>query len=194
LENLIIDIEQIEEPRQLEERSLSKAFLKEVLADAPAYEPAEQAELSVHLTRVGDTDVFLEGSTTMHLKSECRRCLTEVRSEFPVVFSMNLFARKKPEPAPTARRGRKGEKPKEAEVELIDETEMDEDFFDGDEIDLAPILREQLLLGLPPIEPLCKDDCKGLCTTCGEDLNVKDCGHSQKPIDPRWTGLKDLKL
>ena len=44
-------------------------------------------------------------------------------------------------------------------------------------IDLAPLVREYLLLEIP-ISPVCKADCKGLCPECGEDLNLTVCEHS----------------
>jgi uncharacterized protein len=47
-------------------------------------------------------------------------------------------------------------------------------------IDLSPLVREYLLLSVP-LSPLCKPDCKGLCTICGADLNVEPCDH-QKPV------------
>lgn len=43
-------------------------------------------------------------------------------------------------------------------------------------IDLAPVLREEMLLAFP-ISPLCRPDCKGLCPTCGENLNETICEH-----------------
>jgi len=43
-------------------------------------------------------------------------------------------------------------------------------------VDLDPLVREYLLLEIP-ISPLCRPDCKGLCTVCGEDLNVTRCEH-----------------
>jgi uncharacterized protein len=58
-------------------------------------------------------------------------------------------------------------------------------------IDFAPILREYALLEYP-IKPLCKPDCMGLCIECGQDLNVKDCGHSQSDEDSPFSVLKDL--
>ena len=58
-------------------------------------------------------------------------------------------------------------------------------------IDLAPLLREYALLEVP-IKALCKPDCKGLCIECGQDLNVKDCGHSQGNEDSPFAALKDL--
>ena len=58
-------------------------------------------------------------------------------------------------------------------------------------IDLAPLLREYALLELP-IQPICKTDCKGLCPTCGENLNKMDCGHRQDGDDSPFSVLKEL--
>jgi uncharacterized protein len=58
-------------------------------------------------------------------------------------------------------------------------------------IDFAPVLREYALLEIP-IKALCKPDCKGLCIECGQDLNVKDCGHSQQTDDSPFGVLKKL--
>jgi uncharacterized protein len=58
-------------------------------------------------------------------------------------------------------------------------------------IDLTPIIRDYTVLDIP-IGQACKPDCKGLCPTCGADLNNEDCGHRQERIDPRLEGLKAL--
>src|SRR5574338_520950 len=57
--------------------------------------------------------------------------------------------------------------------------------------DLAPLIREYALLEIP-IKPLHDPECKGLCIECGQDLNVKDCGHSQESDDSPFATLKDL--
>jgi len=71
----------------------------------------------------------------------------------------------------------------------------------GDRVDLAPLVTEALLLNLP-LAPLCRDDCAGLCPTCGADRNVGpggpnaevgDCGCDPNPPDPRWAALDVLK-
>ena len=59
------------------------------------------------------------------------------------------------------------------------------------QLELAPILREYALLELP-IKPLCKPDCLGLCMECGQDLNIKDCGHNQGDEDSPFSVLKKL--
>jgi len=58
-------------------------------------------------------------------------------------------------------------------------------------IDLTPLLRDYAILDIP-IRQVCREDCKGLCQSCGQNLNEKDCGHRQETIDPRLAGLKDL--
>ena len=62
---------------------------------------------------------------------------------------------------------------------------------DNGHIDFTPVLREYALIEVP-IKALCRPDCKGLCIECGQDLNVKDCGHSQETNDSPFAALKDL--
>ena len=58
-------------------------------------------------------------------------------------------------------------------------------------IDLAQLLREYALLEVP-ISPLHSPDCKGLCPVCGQDLNIRDCGHRQDEDDSPFVKPKDL--
>ncbi len=58
-------------------------------------------------------------------------------------------------------------------------------------IDLAPLLREYALLEVP-INPLHDPNCKGLCPVCGQDLNVRDCGHRPDDSDSPFANIKDL--
>ncbi len=55
------------------------------------------------------------------------------------------------------------------------------------------MVREQLVLSLPA-DPVCREDCQGLCTVCGANLNERDCGCDRHVPDPRWAGLKNIKL
>lgn len=59
------------------------------------------------------------------------------------------------------------------------------------QIDLAPLLREYALLEIP-ISPIHDPECKGLCIECGQDLNIKDCGHDQHPDESPFSVLKNL--
>jgi uncharacterized protein len=59
------------------------------------------------------------------------------------------------------------------------------------EVDVAGPARDELALGLPPV-PLCKEDCLGLCPTCGTDLNSDPCGGHGEDSDSPFAALKDL--
>ena len=60
-----------------------------------------------------------------------------------------------------------------------------------DELDLGPLVRDAVVLELP-LAPLCRDDCRGLCPTCGVDRNQDEC-HCVAPRDPRWANLDVLR-
>ncbi len=60
------------------------------------------------------------------------------------------------------------------------------------DIDLLPYVRETLILSIP-FKKLCSEDCKGLCITCGADLNHEACTCKNEEPDPRWEKLKEFK-
>lgn len=61
-----------------------------------------------------------------------------------------------------------------------------------DTVDLEPLAREALTLDLP-LAPLCREDCRGLCPTCGADLNLGDCDCPPAQADSRWAALDVLR-
>jgi uncharacterized protein len=65
--------------------------------------------------------------------------------------------------------------------------------YQGDEIDLTPLIREQVLLGLTA-RPLCREDCRGLCPRCGINLNEQSCDCTAATPDPRLAVLRTLKV
>jgi uncharacterized protein len=77
-----------------------------------------------------------------------------------------------------------------------DEQEENADRFrqgrQGLELDLAAVLWEQFVLGLP-IKPLCAEDCRGICPQCGMNLNKGDCGCAHTSLDPRLEVLRRLQ-
>ncbi|MBD0373934.1 MAG: DUF177 domain-containing protein [Pyrinomonadaceae bacterium] len=79
----------------------------------------------------------------------------------------------------------------ESAAELT-EDEMEFSVFEGDELDIEDLVREQVLLSIPG-RLLCSEHCRGLCPHCGTDLNSAECGCEQQETDPRWSGLSALK-
>jgi DUF177 domain-containing protein len=67
-------------------------------------------------------------------------------------------------------------------------------YVQGDELDLAAWTRDALVLELPT-QIVCSEDCKGICAVCGENLNTAGPDHHhEKPRDPRWAKLSELRL
>jgi uncharacterized protein len=60
--------------------------------------------------------------------------------------------------------------------------------IEGEQLDLAPLIRDTVVLTLP-LSPTCTPDCAGLCANCGERLDDLPPDHSHEVVDPRWAGL-----
>ncbi|MDZ4806600.1 MAG: DUF177 domain-containing protein [Candidatus Eisenbacteria bacterium] len=65
-------------------------------------------------------------------------------------------------------------------------------YHDGVSVDLTNPIREAIILA-EPMNPVCREDCKGLCAGCGADLNTESCRCGEPEPDPRWTALGQLK-
>ncbi len=75
---------------------------------------------------------------------------------------------------------------------LNDEEDLEDDIvIEGDELDLDELIYSDIIL-LTPTKFLCKEDCKGLCPTCGKNLNEGDCACAKQQTDPRLEALRQL--
>lgn len=110
--------------------------------------------------------VLVHGTVETPWRSQCRRCLADVAGT--AVSAVDELFQQRPQ--------------HQDAVEIT-----------GDQIDLAPVVREYVLLDLPDA-PLCKDDCAGICPTCGIDRNAATCDCEVAATDPRWSALEDLQL
>jgi len=74
----------------------------------------------------------------------------------------------------------------------ISTSETEIGYYQKSGLVLEEIVREQVLLSIPA-RTLCRQDCKGLCPRCGQNLNSGTCACETVPADPRWTALSDLR-
>ena len=79
-----------------------------------------------------------------------------------------------------------------SELYQVHPTSEDAFTFDGEQLDLGPMVRELVLMELPSA-PLCRSDCAGICARCGADRNLVPCECQPDPVDPRWAGLEALR-
>jgi uncharacterized protein len=84
---------------------------------------------------------------------------------------------------------------REVDQSSAEDSELHSPYVRDDELDIGRWAHDAVMLALPT-RILCRPDCLGLCADCGESLNDADpADHEhEKPIDPRWSALKDLKL
>jgi uncharacterized protein len=72
--------------------------------------------------------------------------------------------------------------------------ELESPYLEEQQLDLKGWARDALVLALP-VQILCRDECKGLCAICGENLNEAGPEHRhEREPDPRWAALRELKL
>ncbi|MET8974050.1 YceD family protein [Streptomyces sp. NPDC004539] len=136
-------------------------------------------ELELRLESVME-GVLVTGTVRAQAEGECVRCLEPVELELDAEFQ-EMFS------YPDAdERGR----PKKAEPD--DDAEDDEDrlFIEDGLFDLEPVLRDAVVLALP-MQPVCREDCQGLCSECGVRL-ADDPGHRHDAVDIRWAALQEL--
>ena len=152
------------------EVSLSVPAPADLGIDVLRVREGEPVEIDLRLEAVLE-GVLVTGSAQADLSGECARCLEPISDTIEVRFQ-ELFLYDDDQ----------------ALSEEDDEVSMLED----DLLDLEPLLRDAVVLALP-FQPLCRDDCPGLCTECGARL-ADDPDHTHEAaIDPRWASLATLQ-
>jgi len=127
--------------------------------------------------RAGD-EIRIHGSLTTPLECPCSRCLEPAGVQ--IIKPFDLFFRERDEAMFD-----------EDEVEL-DEEDTRTSFFTGTKLAIGDILREQVMLALP-MKVLCRVDCKGLCPTCGTNLNFGVCSCPKEQFRPHMDDLAEIK-
>ena len=122
-------------------------------------------------------DIRLSGELATSLELPCARCLDAVVKD--VQRSFDLLYR----PLGT-----------DAGNEELSVTaaEAEVGYYQGEGVLLEDVLREQVLLAVP-LKVLCREDCKGLCPTCGKNRNSEPCSCAPPLGDPRWSALKEIR-
>jgi uncharacterized protein len=176
--------------------------MKEYQLDLEILEPIGVPLISVPAGDVIEIDLRLESVTEGVLlsadlyalaKGECIRCLDAV--EITVERKIQELYRYEPGKENSKKGDKKGKRKamrsNQASEEDIDLEEDDELWMDGNEMDLEPPIRDAIVLDLP-VNPLCSEDCLGLCPNCGQKWADLPDDHQHEAIDARWAGLAGL--
>jgi uncharacterized protein len=130
---------------------------------------------AVHVHRSG-RGLLIDGTFSGEVQLLCGRCLEPFRFETQDRFQVYCEL---PTPAQTA------------EEHGLADDELDVTYLEEGRINTEHLLRENILLSLP-VQPLCHEDCRGLCPRCGANLNLEACGCTETRGDPRLTVLRKL--
>ncbi|MFQ5788358.1 MAG: DUF177 domain-containing protein [Thermodesulfobacteriota bacterium] len=125
----------------------------------------------LHVSKVLE-EINVRGIINFSIRSSCARCLVQVESVIEPEINLVLTPDRVP-----------GE----------EEDNVDYETYIGDEIDLSNYLREIIVISIP-VKILCVEECRGLCSKCGTNLNIDSCSCEDDWIDPRLSVLRNLKL
>ncbi|MFQ5596954.1 MAG: DUF177 domain-containing protein [Nitrospiria bacterium] len=133
----------------------------------------QKVHVELDLTKQGEGEVYARGSLSTMAAFECSRCLQgfshPLCSDFHLVYVPRSGALSEGEP--------------DLSIDALDLV-----FYDGDQIDFDNDLVAQLHLCVP-MNPVCRPDCRGLCSQCGEDLNLRRCTCRNDSTDLHWSDL-----
>jgi len=133
----------------------------------------EPTNVKLVIQKVKD-EYYCHGEATVKVEAECSRCLEmfdlELNGELNFVV-----------------------KTEQGEAILSSDANLEVIYVDSHEpvIELHEPIRQSLMLSIP-IKPICSTECRGLCPSCGANLNEGNCDCTGKEVDERWEGLRDL--
>ncbi|MDO4977445.1 MAG: DUF177 domain-containing protein [Eubacteriales bacterium] len=133
-----------------------------------SYKVAYKEPFTLHVAKNNDK-VHITGKTVLDLFIPCDRCLDDVKNHFHIEIDYDVIPNKEP-----------------------DGIEDDEQsFMDGCILDVDKLITNEIVVALPS-KVLCKEDCRGLCTICGTNLNHKECSCDRHVADPRMAAIQDI--
>ena len=135
------------------------------------FKVAEKSDAHIMVKHVKGRELLITGTARVTLEIPCDRCLESVREEFLLDFVKNVDL----------------DVPDEEQKDDLDE----KNYIDGYNLDVDKLLYNEILIGWP-MKILCSETCKGICNTCGQNLNKGTCGCEDTSLDPRMSVIRDV--
>lgn len=178
---MLFDIKEIGDEGLSLNLPVTAAWLAAECPDLDAVPTGGALRVRGQLLLSGD-DVFLRGTLRGVLETTCSRCLE--KAKVPLDIPLNVTFRPRDE-------GKDATDDDDEE----EEEDLDVALYDGDEVNLAPEIRDQIFLTFP-LKALCREDCLGLCSVCGGNRNQTPCdceSHQAASRTPLAAALQKLK-
>ena len=122
-------------------------------------------------------DIRIAGDLQTRFELSCARCLEPITQDIARKFDL-LY---RPQGSDAGK-----------EEMSVTAAEAEVSYYQGEGLLLEDVLREQVLLAVP-LKAICREDCRGLCSHCGQNLNQRQCACAEPVEDPRWEALKDIR-
>ena len=135
------------------------------------YPILEKTPVELEITNTGNKVLELKGIGSVTVGIPCDRCLEQVAVKIPYEIEQKLDMKK----SDTER------------VQDLDEN----DYLTGMGLDVDRLVYLEVLMSWP-LKVLCREDCKGICSRCGKNLNKGSCGCAEEPKDPRMAAISDI--
>ena len=136
----------------------------------------EKSPVTLILSNIGNGKARIEGHAEIVFDTGCDRCLTEVPTTLALKFERDAAS---PDTA------------LDSSIEEGDREDDQLDFMEGYQLNVETFVYNEILLNWP-MKILCKEDCKGICSVCGQNLNHGECGCDRFVPDPRMAAIKDI--
>ena len=145
--------------------------MKDFLSGGRRFPLKEMTPLWICIEYAGDKKLSIKGKGEVTAVIPCDRCLKDVEVKIPLDFQKKISV----------------------DPEHVDQSdELDEtNYIDGSNLDVKQLVRNELLVGWPT-KILCSDDCKGICSICGQNLNEGTCDCEDTGLDPRMSVIRDV--
>ena len=135
------------------------------------YPILEKTPVELEITNTGNKVLELRGRGSVTVGIPCDRCLEQVAVKIPYEIEQKLDMKKSDNDR----------------VQDLDEN----DYLTGMDLDVDRLVYLEVLMSWP-LKVLCKEDCKGICSRCGKNLNKGSCGCAEEPKDPRMAAISDI--
>ncbi|MDE7247106.1 MAG: DUF177 domain-containing protein [Lachnospiraceae bacterium] len=148
----------------------AEAQIAEVSVGGESFSVCDSSPVNFVFTNTGRGRARIEGEAEFIFDAGCDRCLKPVKQKVELSFSREVWA---PDMA--------------ADPSAYEE----QPFMDGFQLNVEDLLNSEIVTSWP-MKILCKPDCKGICPTCGRDLNTGTCNCDNFVPDPRMAAIKDI--
>ena len=145
--------------------------MEEIRMKSGTYPIISKEPVHVRVEHIRGKELLVNAETRIVVAIPCDRCLDDVKREFVLDCAKHVDVGL-------------------SDAELTEELD-ESNFIDGYHLDVDKLLYGEILSDWP-VKVLCREDCKGLCKVCGQNLNTGSCNCEEPGLDPRMSVVRDL--